>query len=915
MSVLQLPNKTLVSLHSLTPGFHNNHQVVVSVFVAAVSLLFWSIIFIYIVNITTKEEEEKDIIKINHFKDKVIKEMSKSNKSKHGTGGGKKGKEKSGTKKLPVESIIDTGSNKSSLPTRPSSSMATTINPIDRSNNSSHNSPFIEVHHNSKKHNSSNYSKKSFVESTDDGNSSPSSDIITTQSTNGTIIVRSSAPLDPMDKPIEFLQMKYPNVTLSAKNTIATRSKCSNNVIFFNRHLKLGEKIFLKVIKMDPAHASSFLLGMTTCGLAKIENIPGHLVEFCKPFFKCGGYSIHNHVNYANSVGDIVEIERLKIDGSLRVRTNGRQSGIRDMTDGARFKTAKAVPFINLNLGVSSIQILHQDPSESSGNHQMKQQHRMDAVTHTTNVSSNVMNESGSKEGIPVTNPVIQSVRQSAANSLELSQSLCFNNVQQLSNPSRGFCGDSIINSAIIPPSKPPPGFGPKSDTVGGVPFSKYNFGFDIRTPSPALSSESSCVSAQTTRKEMLERRPTFSQLFHQPEVPKDDPKAIRRPSTDQLGSKVISPTVHNNREETSGGNDDLHRSKIKVMEKVLKPRRTTNYAGLCDIQLVTSDPVGYDDHSHHHNGVEGVDPIISSQFESRMKRNSPSKSNNLVGNSCKDTKVVMVEKWLTSGLVLKRDIFTVERNEEPIKHTGLDGEGRFYAFLKQPLEPNTRCTFKIRKLVDMNRVKDITGSLELTHTITFGLTNVKMSESRGEVDMLPTNPMDLINRSYEEWFISTNFVSNPFAGMVFHIERNRDGEIFVCTESVPTTKDWFIVDEDDLKYKERKAIFNVFYCSEYHLFFSLHGIISSIELLAVTKLSEEYNNNLAAVVSLNGALSCVNLAAAKCIRCKGAEVEWAPDDCSHRSYCQSCARSLARKRSTCLVCGSTVSSVSRIFI
>ena len=861
--------------------------------------------------------------------------MSKSNKSKHGTGGGKKGKEKSGTKKLPVESIIDTGSNKSSLPTRPSSSMATTINPIDRTNNSNNNSnhnssPFIEVH-NSKKHNSSNYSKKSFVEPINGGNSSPSSNIITTQSTNGTIIVRSSAPLDPMDKPIEFLQMKYPNVTLSAKNTIATRSKCSNNVIFFNRPLKLGEKIFLKVIKMDPVHASSFLLGMTTCGLAKIENIPGHLVEFCKPFFKCGGYSIHNHVNYANSVGDIVEIERLKVDGSLRVRTNGRQSGIRDMTDGARFKTAKAVPFINLNLGVSCIQILHQDPYESSGNHQMKQ-HRMDAVTHITNVSSNVvMNESGPKVGIPVTNPVIQqqSVRQqSAAKSpLELSQSLCFSNVQQRSSPPRGLSGDSMINSAIVPPSRPssssqpPPGFGPKSDTIGGVPFSKYNFGFDIRTPSPALSSESSGVSAQTTRSEMLERRPTFSQLFHQPEVPKDDPKAIRRPSTDQLGSKVIiTPIVHSNREETNTGNNDPHhQSKIKVMGKVPKPRRTTNYAGLCDIQLVNSGPTGYDD-DHHHNGVkeDGVDPIISSQFQSRMKTYSPPTSNNLVGNSSKDTKVVMLDKWLTSGLVLKRDIFTVERNEKPIKHTGLDpdGEGRFYAFLKQPLEPNTRCTFKIKKLVDMNRVKNITGSLELTHTITFGLTNVKMSESRGEVDMLPTNPMDLINRSYEEWFISTNFVSNPYAGMVFHIERNRDGEVFVCTESVPTTKDWFVVDEgDDLKYKERKAIFNVFYCSEYHLFFSLRGIISSIELLAVTKLSEEYNNNLAAVVSLNGALSCVNLAAAKCIRCKGAEVEWAPDDCCHRSYCESCARSLAKKQSSCLVCGSAVSSVSRIFI
>lgn len=762
--------------------------------------------------------------------------MSKSNRNSSSAKNesNKKVKEKTGSKKLPVESLIGTGFNKSSLPTRPSSSLGTNDN--DNSSNQ-----FIEV--NNKKHSYSSNNRKSV-------------ECVSATQRNGTII---KSVIDPMEKPFEFLPLKYQYVTLSSKNTIATRAKCANNVIFFNRPIKLGEKLVLKVLKKDADPTSSFLLGMTTCGLQKIESVPGHLVEFCKPFFKCGGYSIHNHVNYANSVGDIVEVERLKTDGSLRVRTNGRQSGIRDMTDGARFKTARAVPFINLNLGVSCLQIIH-DYKEaiepSIVNQQSSLKHRMDIAA----PNAAVLN----RPNVPVGNSVIQSSGPSRS-------------PFESSSPHSSLGGDATaltipapVGSSMAPP---PPGFGPKTPLTNrpGVPFSEHIniFGFEIRTPSPI-----------TSRPEAnLQSKPTYSQLFQ-----KDDPKAIRRPSSECKNKIVYADSLANLNVDIKGSS-----------KKKDKPKRTTKYADLCDIDLVNGDLGNRD--------VKDTEPM-SRQLSKLNIHSCPVAS---------VSKVVTIEKWITSSLVVKKDMCTIERDDKIVNRCE---EGRFYAFLKQPLEPNSRCTFKIKTLLDLNKFKNISAAVLLNNTLTFGLTNVKMSNVRKEVDMLPANPLDLVNRSYEEWFISTNVLSNPYVGMIFHIERNRDGEIFVCSEAASTTKDWFLVEtEKELTSRERKSTFNVFYCSEYYLFLSLRGIISSIELVAITKLSEEYNNNIAPEISLNGALNCVNLAAAKCIKCKGAEVEWAIDDCSHRSYCESCARLLEKKQSNCLVCGSPVTSVTRIFI
>lgn len=748
--------------------------------------------------------------------------MSK-NKNSGSSNNSKKGRDKIGIKKLPVESIIGTGNNKSSLPTRPSSSMA--------GNDSSDSSKdlFIEVN-NKKHHNSNSSNNKKCLESI---------------SNHGTMIHSNGGGgfgIDPNEKPFEFLSMKYQHVTLSSKNTIATRSKCSNNVIFFNRPIKLGERIVLKVLKKDPDPPSSFLLGMTTCGLQKIQNIPGHLVEFCKPFFKCGGYSIHNHVNYANAVGDIIEIERLKSDGSLRVRTNGRQSGIRDMTDGARFKTAKAVPFLNLNLGVSSIQILHDD---SAG--------RIKTILDNSPTIGRAANMTS---GIKSPLSYEQSIRPSKSPS-ELSQS--------------SYGGDANIVSVPVKSTLPPPGFGLKKTTSNkGVPFSESTFGLDLRTPSPIIS----LPGHQSGKVAWSEK--TYSQLFHQPD--KDDlKKAVRRPSTERKAAVTNCGTSYADMNGSSSLPSESKRTTI-----------TTHWADLCDINLVNIDG-SYD---------EQCEPMSRRVIKLGL---NPS--------------LIMVEKWITNVLVNKKDIYTIDRDDKNIdKNTN----GRFYAFLKQPLEPNTRCTFKIKRLVDLNLVKNTLGTIQLDNSITFGLTNVDITNTREELEVLPMNPLNLINRSYEEWFISTNIISSKSVtvGMVFHIERNRDGEVFCYTENSPmqSNKDWFQEDSDCIK--DRKATFNVFYCSQYYLFLSLNGIVSSIELVAISKLSEEYNNNnFSAIVSLNGALNCVNLASAKCIRCKGAEVEWAINDCSHRSYCESCAKLLERKQSNCLVCGTMVSSVSRIFI
>lgn len=167
------------------------------------------------------------------------------------------------------------------------------------------------------------------------------------------------------DTGFDFHFLRYPSVKITDSKKVAMRWTNQNgkSLVYFNRDLRCGRKLILKVESVDQGPDFGLIFGVTTCGSSQVFDFPYHLVDYCRPEYDCCGHSVWMKLRHFSRVGSYVVIERL-YDAFIQFTFDGRFK--KDMCDPPErgFGRSRAYPFLMLTGSVTSVRILPAVPSE-----------------------------------------------------------------------------------------------------------------------------------------------------------------------------------------------------------------------------------------------------------------------------------------------------------------------------------------------------------------------------------------------------------------------------------------------------------------------------------------------------------------------------------------------------------------------